>query len=144
VITVSPDGSTKVEPEEIVVHRFVGSYRLGDGTGYNLVLELKEDQRFECTWVGCLGVYGRSSGQWGVESDGPRLATEQSDGMLKNRPLGQLRVIGLQGHYLLLQEKDRDWFAKHGPDTFCCFHQDAARKAVEQQWRRWIERASKK
>jgi hypothetical protein len=143
VIIVSPDGSTKEAATEIASHHLLGSYRLGDGTGYNLHLELKDSQRFECTWTGCLGVYGTSSGQWVLESDGPNLAVEQADGMLEDRPLGRLRVVSLQSHYLLLQERDGDWFAEHGPDTFRCFHQETARKVLEQQWLRRIREASK-
>jgi hypothetical protein len=142
VTTVAPDGSTKEATEELLAKQFLGSYYLGDGTGYSLDLELTEGQRFLCTWRGCLGVYGTSLGRWTVKTGGLQLTAHQSDGMLEDRPLGPLRVISLQGHLLLLQERDRDWFAKHGADTYCCFHKKEARDALLEHWRRVLERAA--
>jgi hypothetical protein len=120
--------------EEVAPEQFLGSYSQGDGAGYNLYLELKDGKQFECEWRGCLGVYGTASGRWVVERDGLNLATEQSDGMFTIRPLGQLRVVSLQGHYLFFQEKDRDWFTEYGPDTFRCFHQENARTVLQRHW----------
>ena len=72
------------------------------------------------------------------------LTTHKSDDMLKDRPIDRLRVIVLDLHYLLLQERDLDWFKEHGPDTFACFHQKSARQAIQDRWLRELKRESKR
>jgi hypothetical protein len=144
VIAVSADGSTVEETRSIASQRFVGSYRVGDGLGYNLHLELKDARQFECKWHGCLGEYGAASGRWSAEGDGLKLVTERSSGMMKERPLGVLRVIALQESYLLLQAQDRGWFDEWGPDHYCCFHQESASEDLQQQQevqrKKWAEK----
>jgi hypothetical protein len=143
VTVVSPDGSTKEVQEEVTAGQLVGDYSLGDGLGYNLNLVLKEGGNFECTWTGCLGVYGTARGQWAMQEDGLKLSPQMSEGILKDQPLDRLRLLSFQQNYLLVQQRDFDWFKQHGPDTRCCFHQPAARKALEQLKRRRIEEAVK-
>jgi len=143
VTVMSVDGSTSDVREDLRRRQLVGTYQVGDGLGYNLNLALKEDGKFECRWVGCLGVYGTSSGTWTIQDAGLTLNAAQADGMLKERPVDQLRVFSLQNNYLLLQERDADWFKKHGADTYCCFHQTGARTALEGQQRRRVEKATK-
>jgi hypothetical protein len=110
VIVVAPDGSKKEGVDAVKAKELVGEYYCGDGYGYNLDLILKEGGRFKCTWSGCLGVYGRSSGGWSVDREGVKLAPESADGTLKDRPLARLRVVRFREHYLLLQDKNRGWF----------------------------------
>jgi hypothetical protein len=130
-MVVQPNGSTKDVAEPIRTGQLVGDYSAGGGTGYNLDLRLKEGGRFECTWHGCLGVYGTTAGAWSLGEAGLKFIPEKADGMFKNQPLGTLRVISHQQHYILVQERDLDLLKKYGPSTFVCLHQRAARKSLE-------------
>jgi hypothetical protein len=64
--------------------------------------------------------------------------------LLKEQPIERLRVISLRNNYLLLEERRTDWFKEHGPDTFFCFHQSAARKALDDLWHKQLEGTIKK
>jgi hypothetical protein len=143
VTAVSSDGSSKQVIEELVPTKFVGEYSQGDGLGCNLTLVLKQGGTFDCTWNGCLGQYGKSSGKWAVQADGLKLTALNAERMLKEQPVECLRVISLQNNYLLLEERHKDWFKDHGPDTFFCFHQAAARKALDDLWHKLLERIMK-
>jgi hypothetical protein len=101
-------------------------------------LNLKDGGKFESTWVGCLGVYGRASGAWSLQEDGLKLVAQKSEGMLEGRPIDRLRIFSLKGNYLLLQERDLNWYKNFGLNG-CIFFQDAAREAVMTERRRWIE-----
>ena len=140
VITVSADGSTKEAIQEVKNTQLVGEYRVGDGLGYNLHLVLKEGAAFECTWTGCLGVYGTASGVWSIKDSELELIPHDANGMLEERPLDRMRIVSFHGHYLLLQNEDHEWFAKHGPDTFCCFHKPEARKPLGEFYMRRISK----
>jgi hypothetical protein len=144
VLAVAPNGSTKEALQELKTSQFVGDYHVGDGLGYNLHLVLKEEGTFECTWRGCLGVYGTASGRWSIEATGLKLATRKADGMLEKKPLDELLIVAFRDHYILLQNQDRDWFDERGPNTFCCFHKKEVRKLLEDERMRRIEEASKK
>ena len=143
VTLISVDGSTTEVREGLQDRQLFGDYRLGDGLGYNLSLSLKDGGKFECQWIGCLGVYGTSSGAWTIQDTGLKLDPKKADGMFKDRPIDRLRILSFQKNYLLLQERDSEWFKKYGPDTFCCFHQAGARKALAEHERRRIEQEVK-
>ena len=137
---IQSDGAAVEVTRDVELADLKGEYYHGDGLGYNLHLKLMDRRAFECTWTGCLGKYGESSGNWTADESGLNLTTDTADGLVRDRPVGRLRVISFQGHYLLVQEKDSGWFDEHGPDTFACFHRDEAREALSQDWRRRIER----
>jgi hypothetical protein len=139
VIVVAPDGSRKESLEGIKSKELTGDYRCGDGLSYNLQLTLKEGGRFDCTWRGCLGEYGKSTGEWTIDQQGLKLASASAEGMLKEKPLGRLYVIRFREHFLLLPDSDRDWFEKNGPDRFFSLHKQAARDNLEKEQRRRFE-----
>jgi hypothetical protein len=142
VTIFSPGRPTHVEARLLAPSRLAGEYYVGDGAGYNLHLDLKEGGNYKCTWKGCLGVYGTASGTWSINNVGLLLSAAKSEGMLRKRPLDRLRVVAFGGHYLLLQEDDRDSFEKWGPGPLCCFHKEGARKFLNDDfWRRVQERA---
>jgi hypothetical protein len=143
VTVVAPDGAMNDTREELKAGQLIGEYYVGDGLGYNLYLVLKDGGKFECTWRGCLGAYGTASGKWVIRESGLTITTQKADGILQDRQLDRLRIFSFQKNYLLLQERDLDWFKKHGPDTHCCFHQRGARKAPEQLSRLRVEQAVK-
>jgi hypothetical protein len=141
VTIVSADGSMSDVHEQLQARQLIGEYDVGDGLGYNLNLILKEGGKFECKWLGCLGVYGTSSGAWTIQDTGLKLAPEKADGMLKDRPVDRMRVLSLQKNYFLLQERDSDWLKEYGPDTYCCFHQSGGRKTLEEYQRGRVKKA---
>jgi hypothetical protein len=144
VIAVAADGSTKVVFQEFKNTQFVGEYYAGDGLGCNLHLILKDGGNFECTWTGCLGVYGTTSGEWHVEAAGLKLAAGKADGMFENRPLDDLFIISFGEHYLLLEKDFRDIFDQYGPSTRYCLYKEEARKFLEDEfWRRLRSKAIK-
>jgi hypothetical protein len=139
VIVVAPNSARKESIQEVKAKVLIGEYKCGDGLGYNLRLILKEQGRFDCTWRGCLGEYGKSAGEWVVDRAGVKLIPASSEGLLKEKPLGRLHLIRFGEHYLLLPKDDYDWFEKNGPDTLCCLHKQAARDALEKERRRRFE-----
>jgi hypothetical protein len=139
VIAVAED-ATQIEVKEAVdPARLAGRYYVGDGTGYNLDLNLGADGTFDCTWRGCLGVYGTSAGTWALGPDGVTVTAVRSDGMLQEKPLDRLRVATFQGHYLLVRESYLDLFEKWGPTRGSCLHQEAAGAVIDLQWAGWIQ-----
>jgi hypothetical protein len=143
VSVVSPDRTMREEVRQVRAAQLLGNYYQGDGLGINLSLGLRDGAKFDCTWHGCLGVYGKASGTWSLGDSGVQINTRESEGMLKHKPLNRLRVVAWQGHYLLVQERDLDSLKQRGPDSSFCFHQEAARKAFEDEWRRRINEAIK-
>ena len=143
LIVVSPDGSTNDAAQELKAAALVGEYRVGDGLGFNLRLIFKDDATFECTWTGCLGESGRSSGEWFIGEGGLNLNVAKADGMLEKQQLNHLQIVSFQNHYLLLKTEDRGWFDKHGPDTLCCFHQEGARQSLDNERMRRIKASAK-
>jgi hypothetical protein len=141
VTVFSLDGTTRVEARLLAPSRLAGEYYVGDGAGYNLHLDLKAGGQYECTWTGCLGVYGTASGTWSVNNLGLSLSAARSEGLLRERPLDRLGIVAFGGHYLLLQEDFRDLFQKWGPGPGVCFHKGEARKFLNDEfWRRALER----
>jgi hypothetical protein len=141
VIAVAADG-TQIETRATVDRgRMAGRYFTGDGTGYNLRLDLRADGSFDMTWTGCLGVYGTASGTWAMDERGIALNATQADGLFATRPLGRLLVASLDRHYLLVDESFRDLFDKYGPSHASCLHQKAAEAPVEAAHARAIDNA---
>jgi hypothetical protein len=144
VIVIAPDGSSRDARQEFIIAQFAGDYYVGDGLGYNLSLVLKEDTTFECTWVGCLGVYGKAEGNWSINAAGLNLLSSKAEGLLEKRPLDKLLVVAFHGHFLLLQSQDRDWFDKSGPSERTCFHKVEAQELLREEYRRNLDRQVKK
>jgi hypothetical protein len=115
VLAIADDGGRTETQAPVPRSRLVGRYFTGDGTGFNLKLDLRADGSFDLTWTGCLGVYGTASGTWALDPDGVSTTTAKADGLLATRPLDRLRVANLGGHYLLVQESSRDLFDEFGP-----------------------------
>src|SRR5712691_6150161 len=65
----------------------VGEYFQGDGTGTNWYLSLKPDGQYSFKWLGCLGQYGQSDGQWSVTRGQVRLHARTTTGMAEKLPL---------------------------------------------------------
>jgi hypothetical protein len=97
-----------------------GAYYRGDGLGYNIALDLNQDQSYLAIWGGCLGEYGRSTGTWSLEEGRVLLSpTEESDSM--NRQFEELHV-GYQNEVLFLfPNSDNDSFKKYGPSRSSVF-----------------------
>jgi hypothetical protein len=139
VITVSDDGTLADEMRQIAAQRFVGSYYSGDRMAFNLDLQLADDGHFQCTSTWCLAGTSKSSGRWSAEPVGLNLKAEHSEGLLIGHPHGLLRVVALQDNYLLLLNDHRDMLENLGPSENCCFRQESANEALQQQhevWRR--------
>ena len=121
-------------PTNVFPSQICGQYYTGDGLGYNLSLDLQTNNTFSCTWTGCLGVYGTSTGVWVVATNRVVLKTEQSTGMLKDKPLSNLDVLIEKGDFILVNADDNDFFLKHGPSRYSCFHrqQTQPKKGLKQ------------
>jgi hypothetical protein len=144
VIAYSPDRPLDETNREIDPSSLAGEYFVGDGLGYNLDLVLKKEGKFECTWRGCLGVYGKASGNWAVDDKGVKLSPVKSEGMLKDRPVGRVQIVTFRDRYLLLQEGDRGQFEKWGPRGWYCFHKEGDSKLLEEEFWRRIKAAAAK
>ncbi len=97
-----------------------GAYYRGDGLGYNLSLDLNQDQSYLAILSGCLGEYGRSTGIWSLEEGRVLLSPiEESDSM--RRHLKELHV-GYQKEVLFLfPNPDSDSFKQYGPSRSSVF-----------------------
>ncbi len=113
--------------------RLVGDYFEGDGMGYNLHLVLKADGKFNATWNGCLGEYGRATGEWSVRKEGMKLLTRTCEGLLKDKPLNVLQIVSWRGHYLLVESGGAS-------DGSCCLCTQAANKLLLEERQRAAEK----
>jgi hypothetical protein len=104
----------KVEPRHLY-----GEYYAGNGLDYNLNLSLDARGRFNCTWRGCLGVYGTATGEWTIDGSGIKTVTKNSTGMLKYHPLGRLVIVAFRGRYLLFQKDDQNLLQKWEAESTC-------------------------
>jgi hypothetical protein len=106
---------------------FAGSYYRGDGTGYNINLDLRPDGSYDARWRGCLGVYGTARGQWSVDGErivlSPKKETEMMTGHLK-----RLDLARHDGRLILLPSDDREFYDKHGASRYSCFQRTEAIK----------------
>jgi hypothetical protein len=144
VVAYSPDQPLQETSREIEPPGLAGEYFVGDGLGYNLHLVLDKGGQFDCTWGGCLGVSGKASGDWAVDKKGVTCSPVKSEGMLKDRPLGRVRIVTFRDRYLLLQEGDRGLFEKYGPKGWYCFHKEGDSKLLEEEFWRRIKAAAAK
>ena len=115
---------TNVPPEHVA-----GAYYTGDGLGYNLYLELTTNGQFNCTWRGCLGIYGTSTGTWTVVANRITLKPTEETDMLKDKPMRSLDVLVHSNQYILVKSDDNEFFLKRGPSRYSCFQR---REKMEQ------------
>ena len=88
----------------------VGEYYQGDGTGTNWYLSLKPDDQYSFKWVGCLGEYGQSEGQWSVEGGQLKLHARKTAGMAEKLP----------GMYEIIRWGDRTYLVPSGEMIAFC------------------------
>lgn len=142
VIVIAPDGTRTKTAQPITTKQLAGEYRTFGTTGF--ILELNADETFKCEWRGCLGLYGTCTGKWSLDHDGIVPTTSAADGMFQEHPLAKLRIVSLQGHYLLVEEKYMGLFEEHGVGELYCFRQQPAEAAVNAEKLRWVEERVKK
>ena len=103
-----------------------GEYYCGDGLGFNLSLTLNQSGRFECTWTGCLGVYGKAQGNWAVEGERVVFQPETATGRLREY-LSHADIVKYREHLLLVLEKHKEFYEPTRPSADWCLHRDEAR-----------------
>jgi hypothetical protein len=138
VLVIAENGRRSNQALALDWKDLAGEYSVRDGLGYNLTLALREGGAFDCTWAGCLGVYGTASGDWSVDSRGVNLVAKKSDGTLKDRPLSPLRVASFHGHYLLVKESQLHLLEHGAPSRFFCFHKEATGKLLDKEFDRLL------
>lgn len=104
-----------------------GSYYRGDGTGYNIYLDLRPDGAYDAKWKGCLGVYGTARGHWTVEGELVLLSPTKETNKMKGH-LKRLDLVKQEGHLILLPSDDRDFYDKHGASRYSCFQRTESLK----------------
>jgi hypothetical protein len=144
VIVYAPDHPLDEKSREIEPSILAGRYYAGDGLGYNLDLVLAKGGKFECTWRGCLGVYGKTSGDWALDERGLTFSPVKGEGNFAARALGRVRIVAFRDRYLLLQERDRGRFEKVGPMGWYCFHKQGDGELLEEEFQRRIKAAAAK
>ena len=110
-----------------VLRPLAGSYYRGDGTGYNINLDLKGDGSYDANWRGCLGVYGTARGKWTVDGEHIVLSPTKETDMMK----GHLKTLDMakhEGRLILLPTDDREFYDKHGASRYSCFQRTEALK----------------
>ncbi|MFO0941408.1 MAG: hypothetical protein U0930_11635 [Pirellulales bacterium] len=105
----------------LIDQSFVGSYYCGDGLGFNQVLDLNTDGTFNCSWHGCLGDYGSTTGIWGRKEQHVYLATRTASGMFETSPLSDLGIVTKNEQRYLLPKEFEDTIKKHGDEMIPVF-----------------------
>jgi hypothetical protein len=105
-------------PEDI--SELPGAYHRGAGKGYNVSLELEQDQTYSAKWDGCLGEYGHSSGTWSLKEGRVLFRPIEETDLMKGH-LSEL-VVGYQdGILFLFPSESDDSFQKYGPNRISVF-----------------------
>jgi hypothetical protein len=107
-------------PVALDVSKLPGRYYQGDGLGYNVYLSIRKDGTFDCTWRGCLGVYGTSKGSWSLRGNRVVLHSSEETGMMKGH-LSSLDVLLHDGELILVRSDHNDFFLERGPSRYSCF-----------------------
>ena len=98
-----------------------GNYYRGDGTGYNIYLDLLSCGRYDAQWHGCLGVYGTARGTWTMVNDRVVLSPVKETDMMKGH-LRELHVVKLESQTVLVPDLHDDYYQKYGPDAYAAFY----------------------
>ena len=94
-------------------------YQGGDGL-YRVLLDLKQDQTYSATWIGCLGIYGTSFGSWSFQDGRILIQPTKETGILVGH-LVEL-VVGHQDEAIfLVADLENDFFKKYGPNRKSVF-----------------------
>jgi hypothetical protein len=87
-----------------------GHFYLGDGTGLNWDLSLRQNHTFSFVWRGCLGEYGKSSGRWQIDADRLHLLPDGAvTGMADRVPLEYRAVTWGERLYLVAETEIIDF-----------------------------------
>jgi hypothetical protein len=105
----------------IVESKLPGNYYVGDGTGYNLNLQLLGNGRFVAFWNGCLGEYGRSYGTFDLNNDRITFIPELEIDMMKGH-LTSAQIIDIEDQRMIVLAESMDFYREHGPSHYCCLH----------------------
>lgn len=98
-----------------------GSYYRGDGTGYNVYLNLTAGGTYKAEWYGCLGVYGTANGTWVVDGERIILTPSSETDMMKGH-LRELHIVKHDGQLVFVPDLHDDYYREYGPDRFSAFH----------------------
>ncbi len=98
-----------------------GSYYRGDGTGYNVYLDLAAGGTYKAEWHGCFGTYGMASGTWLVDGERIVLSPSSETGMMKGH-LRELHIVKHDGQFVFVPDLHDDYYRKYGPDRYSAFH----------------------
>ncbi len=117
----------QTRPQLATLHPFAGNYFRGNGTGYNIALDLRPDGSYDAQWRGCLGIYGTARGKWSIiDGDQIVLSPRKETDMMKGH-LKRLDVSKYQGDVILIPTDDREFYDEHGPSRYSCFQLVTAR-----------------
>jgi hypothetical protein len=97
-----------------------GKYYSGDGMGYNISLELKEDGTFHAEWHGCLGKYGEAQGRWRMENWEVIFDPTMEEGAMEGH-LHTLHVFDAEGNWILVAPNRVESLKTYGVDRFTAF-----------------------
>jgi hypothetical protein len=103
----------------------VADYYTGDGLGYNIQLSLRADGAFSATWYGCVGNYGKASGNWVRAGDRVTFHNRASKGRLANYLRGATVVKG-DGFPALVLDQGRTLYDKYGLARFSALQRATA------------------
>jgi hypothetical protein len=103
-----------------ILRPVAGNYYRGNGTGYNINLDLRPDGSYDANWRGCLGVYGTARGHWTVDGEHVLLTPTKETDMMRGH-LKRLDFATHEGRLILLPSNDREFYDKHGASRFSCF-----------------------
>ena len=102
---------------------FAGNYFRGDGTCYNISLDLRPDGSYGAQWSGCLGIYGTARGKWSIDGDQILLSPRKETDMMKGH-LTRLDISKYQGGVILIPTDDREFYDEHGPSRMRTIHSE--------------------
>ena len=127
----NPEGIQEVEDAADLADKeqIVGEYYEGDRMVYNLALSMTADSKFSWTLSGCVGIFGKAEGTWKVHSGVVTFTTVKETDLLKGY-LKQADVVKYQGHTLMVLERDKDLYQRHGPFRLWCLHKPEAEAAL--------------
>jgi hypothetical protein len=102
------------------VSSLAGNYYRGDGTGYNIYLNLELAGTYKAEWHGCLGIYGKAEGSWSVNGKRITLRPTSETDMLKGH-LRELHIVEYKSQFIFVPDLQDTNYQKYGPDTLTAF-----------------------
>lgn len=98
-----------------------GSYYRGDGTGYNIYLNLAASGAYKAEWYGCLGAYGTASGSWSIDGERIVLSPSSETDMMKGH-MRELHIVRYDGQFVFVPDLHDDYYQKYGPNRLSAFY----------------------